>query len=73
MLSRIKQEFGPKIIARDQTIDRSTLGGIQGALVDWYILTHTNKIIGTIDSSFSDEAAFLTVTGQKTGVGPRFF
>ncbi|MEI6789988.1 MAG: hypothetical protein WCK42_02275 [Myxococcaceae bacterium] len=73
MLLLMKQKFGSKIISREKTVDRSTLGGMQDALADWYLLARTNRVIGTIDSSFSDEAAFLTTTGQKIGVGPGFF
>ncbi|MEI6806505.1 MAG: hypothetical protein WCK49_08390 [Myxococcaceae bacterium] len=73
ILLRMKQKFDSRIISREICVDRSTLGGMLNALADWYLLTRTIKVIGTIDSSFSDEAALLTATGQKIGVGPGFF
>jgi hypothetical protein len=43
--------------------------GQQSALVDWFLLGETNYIIGTHQSSFSDEAAYLTKQLRKDNTG----
>jgi len=58
-----------RIFFRDIKIDRNTLAGQQDALVDWFLLGETNYIIGTKGSSFSDEAAHLTVENRKVEIG----
>lgn len=57
------------IVTRDVTIERDTVLGQQSALVDWFLLGSTNYIIGTYQSSFSDEAAHLTVQDRKIEIG----
>lgn len=62
-------EFNEKIITRDIEIKRSTVDDQLSALVDWFLLGSTEYIIGTRDSSFSDEAAFMTKERRKVNVG----
>lgn len=66
-------ELKGKIVTRDVTIERETILGQQSALVDWFLLGSTNYIIGTYQSSFSDEAAHLTVQNRKTSIGDPVF
>lgn len=51
-------------------VDRNTLKGVRDALVEWYLLGKTKSIMGTAQSSFSEEAAFLTTELKKYSIGP---
>ena len=66
---RYKDKILPSPI---QEISRST-SGQQDALIDWYLLAASNYIIGTFQSSFSDEAALLTKERRKINVGASDF
>lgn len=66
-------ELADRIFTRDIEIDRSTVKGQQNALVDWFLLGGTNYIIGTYQSSFSDEAAYLTKENRKVNIGEAAF
>jgi hypothetical protein len=61
-------EFSDKIFYRTDEVERKTLRGQESALVDFFLLGSTNFIIGTFQSSFSDEAAYLT-DAPKINVG----
>ena len=66
------QRYGKdKIIKPDlkESPNRKTLQGNIDALVDWWCLTETQYIIGTFQSSFSDEASHLTKEKRKIEVG----
>lgn len=54
-------------------VDRDTVEGVLDAVTQWYILGATDYIVGTFQSSFSDEAAFLTKEKRKIGVGPLIY
>ena len=62
-------EFKGRIFTRDVKIDRSTVRGQEDALVDWFLLGDTNYVIGTYQSTFSDEAAHLTKENKKIEFG----
>ena len=53
----LKELFPGRIITQQKTLDRNTVSGIQGALVDLYCLSKTKKIIGSHFSSFSEVAS----------------
>jgi hypothetical protein len=58
------------LFSDSSNMDRSTVESQQDALVDWYLLTKTRAVIGTYQSSFSEEAALMTLSGRKYNVGP---
>lgn len=58
-----------KIVTRNNVVERDTNQGQLSALVDWFLLGATNYIIGTYQSSFSDEAAHLTTLNKKISIG----
>ena len=62
-----------RIFTRNIPIDRSTIYEQESALVDWFLLGSTNYIIGTYQSSFSDEAAHLTKQNRKIDIGNSAF
>ena len=49
--------FGDRIITASQPVSRSTVEGMQDAVVELYTLSRTQKIIGSHYSSFSEIAA----------------
>lgn len=63
------KEFEGRIVTRQERIERFSTEGSLNALVDWFLLGSTNYIIGTLDSSFSDEAAHLTKEDKKISIG----
>ena len=69
---RLVAQFGPERIMSysEQEVRRSTLEDLERCLVEFKLLTKTNHILGTYQSSFSDEAALLTKTGRKLNFGP---
>lgn len=58
--SKLIQLFGDKIHTHDFTLGRNTSKGIQDALAELFVLSGTQKIIGSCWSSFSEIAAQLT-------------
>lgn len=73
MLEQIKGIFTQNVFHQELQVSRASIEDVYNSMVDWYLLAHTYKIVGTEDSSFSDEASLLTKSGIKIGVGPRFF
>jgi hypothetical protein len=67
------KELAGTIVTRHDIIERSTVRGQQSALVDFFLLGSTNFIIGTYQSSFSDEAAHLTIQNRKINIGKAAF
>ena len=61
--------FSGRIVFTSHEIDRSTVLGTQNALIDWYLLGATEYIIGTFQSSFSEEASLLTTQTKKINIG----
>ena len=53
----MKQRFGARVITRDHTLARYSLRGVQDGVVDLFLLAKTNKIYGSLWSSFSECAA----------------
>ncbi|MCD8295942.1 MAG: hypothetical protein LUC88_00040 [Prevotella sp.] len=51
--------YGDKIIVSPEILNRNSLVGMEGALVDLYCLSSTNYIIGSYKSSFSKIAAAI--------------
>lgn len=68
-LERLQEKYKDRIVSRAKQAERATKEGQQEALVDWYLLGATNYVIGTFQSSFSDEAALLTLTREKIDFG----
>lgn len=61
--------FKGRIFTRVAQIERETIQGQQSAMVDFYLLGQTELIIGTFQSSFSDEASWLTKQRRKIPIG----
>jgi hypothetical protein len=61
--------FKGHVFYRDIPADRSTIDGQRSDLVEFFLLGETNYIIGTYQSSYSDEAANLTKQGRKINIG----
>ena len=57
---RLKELFGQRIITSDQAADRNSIEGMQNALVELWLLSKTNRIIGSAQSSFSETAAEIS-------------
>jgi hypothetical protein len=57
------------IVTTSFVVDRTSIEGTQNGLIDFFILGATNYIIGTFQSSFSDEAAHLTTYDHKVNIG----
>jgi len=51
--------FPNRIITMDKNISRSTVEGMQDALVELYILAHTRAILGSPYSSYAETAALI--------------
>jgi hypothetical protein len=54
-------------------VNRNSLSGLIDAVTEWYLLTKTDYIVGTYQSSFSDEAAHLTKEKRKINIGPTLY
>ncbi|MCD7899631.1 MAG: glycosyl transferase [Bacteroides sp.] len=57
---RLKKIFADKVITSHKKASRSTLSGMEAAAADMFLLSKTQKIIGSSQSSFSEIAAGLT-------------
>jgi hypothetical protein len=59
---RMRSTFGARIITLDldKEISRITPTGIENAVVDLFLLSQTNKIIGSVYSSYTEMAAELS-------------
>lgn len=53
----IIERFGEKILFSTQKADRNTPAGIQEALIELYLLSHTQQVLGSVHSSYSETAA----------------
>lgn len=53
----LRKEFGPRLITRANMYDRTSLVGMQMALVDFICLSKCSEILGSAGSSFSEMAA----------------
>lgn len=57
---KLKNLFGNRIITMDQPARRNTTEGIKEVIVELYTLSRTQKIYGSMNSSFSSLASDLT-------------
>lgn len=53
----LKKRYRKRLIYVKDKADRSSIAGIQGGIVDMYVLARTQKIFGSFHSSFSELAA----------------
>lgn len=59
-IERLSQRFPGKIMANPpSSLDRSTLAGMEGAVIDLYSLARTRRILGSSGSTFSKAAGLL--------------
>lgn len=56
----LKSIFGTRIITSPRTADRNSVSGMQDALAELYILSKTQKILGSMQSSYSETAAQIS-------------
>lgn len=56
----LKKRFGHHIMTSGRPTDRNSVKGMQDALVELFILSKTEKIIGSVKSSYSETAAQLS-------------
>lgn len=56
----LKQRFGKRLFTSPQPTVRNTPNGIQAALIELYALSHTQRILGSAQSSYSETAAQLS-------------
>lgn len=66
----ITGKFPGRVFSLDITPERDTILGQQIGLAEMYLLGYSRLVMGTKDSSFSDEAAILSASGQKIDIGP---
>ncbi|KAA6344927.1 hypothetical protein EZS27_007480 [termite gut metagenome] len=57
---RLRSVFGKRVITLDGEISRTTLAGIENAVVDLFLLSKTDRIIGSSHSSYTEMAAELS-------------
>lgn len=57
---QLKQLFGERIITSPRKADRNSVAGMQDALVELYVLSHTRHILGSAQSSYSETAAQIS-------------
>ena len=53
----IVNRFGNRVFTSVHKADRNSLEGMQEALVELYLLSHTRHVLGAVHSSFSETAA----------------
>ena len=57
--SQMRKRYGNILLCSENVADRGTVSGIQDGIIDMYTLSHTRKVYGSFQSSFSDLAARL--------------
>ena len=57
--AEFRQQYGERILTQSAPVARNTLAGMEDAVVDLWCLSHTQKILGSYWSSFTDMAAEL--------------
>ena len=55
--TRLLNRFGNRVFTSVHKADRNSLEGMQEALVELYLLSHTRHVLGSVHSSFSETAA----------------
>ncbi len=56
---RLSRRYGPRLLFRDGSSDRSTLAGMRGAVVDLWTLSRCARILASAGSTFAPTAAVL--------------
>lgn len=56
----LRKRFGDKILSSSKAADRTSVRGMQEAMIEMYTLAYTNKIIGSAQSSYSETAAQIS-------------
>ncbi len=56
---KIMLQFGERIITNPQKADRNSVEGMESALIEMYLLSKTDFIVGSFQSTFSEMAALL--------------
>lgn len=57
---QLKALFGTRVITSPRVADRNSIRGMQDALAELYILSQTKKILGSMQSSYSETAAQIS-------------
>ena len=57
---QLKKIFGKNLITSPHAADRNSISGMKDALTELYILSRTNKILGSMQSSYSETAAQIS-------------
>jgi hypothetical protein len=57
---QLKTIFGKRLITSSNAANRNTINGMKDALIELYILSRTNKILGSMQSSYSETAAQIS-------------
>ena len=57
---QLKKIFGKNLITSPHAADRNSINGMKDALTELYILSRTNKILGSMQSSYSETAAQIS-------------
>ena len=56
-IAHIKNRYGDCILTRNKTFGRTSVEGMQDAVIEMWLLSKTKKIVGSYYSSYSDMAA----------------
>ena len=64
--AELLKQFGEDVIVLNGELSRSTSGGMQFALLEWYALAQSDLIVHTYGSTFAEEASFVN---RKSLVG----
>ncbi|MBA3816597.1 MAG: hypothetical protein H0X29_08785 [Parachlamydiaceae bacterium] len=76
VINEFKKQVKAEVLTYDHKehgISRNDLSSQLGGLIDFFLLSHTNKIIGASQSTFSELSALLTTEGIKESIGPNVF
>ena len=57
--AEFRERYGERILTQTSPVTRKTIAGMEDAVVDLWCLAHTQKILGSYWSSFTDMAAEL--------------
>jgi hypothetical protein len=70
----LERKFPGHILRFTKTqVKRNTIEDVQVSLIDWFLLQRTNYIVGTYQSTFSDQASLMTREKRKVELGPDAF
>jgi hypothetical protein len=67
---RLVRRYGPRLLSRDGSSDRSTLAGMRGAVVDLWTLSRCIRLLGSSGSTFAPVAASLGGIPCETVLSP---